>query len=39
MGRAPIQHEMECATKLRIALTVAFGKPPFAAVMVSGIVA
>ena len=39
MGRAPIQREMECATKFRMALTVAFGKPPFAAVMVSGIVA
>ncbi len=39
MGRAPIQHEVECATKLRTALTVAFGKPPCAAVMVSGIVA
>ena len=35
----PIQREMECATKFRMALTVAFGKLPFAAVMVSGIVA
>ena len=33
MGRAPIQHEMECATNFRIALTVAFGKPPFAALI------
>ena len=39
MGRAPIQHEVKCATKFRTALTVAFGKPPCAAVMVSGIVA
>ena len=34
-----MQHEVECATKFRTALTVAFGKPPCAAVMVSGIVA
>ena len=39
MGRAPTQHEVECATKFRMALMVAFGKSPFATVMVSGIVA
>ena len=36
MGRAPIQHKMECAIRFRMALTVAFGKPPFAGSLSGG---
>ncbi len=39
MGRAPVQRQEEGATRFRMAMTVAFGKPSSAATMASGVVA